>query len=327
MEASALLYLAVRLHSIMIDPFMEEDDPLDFMVWLDTAFGGGSEPDSEELAELEAHLVQMTEDRLDHGHLLEHEVETTALDDFYSRSHWKSSQASNHPTLLVVGSLQGSGNRAVVDALLQLQVPMITLDHPTNGHPTTAEMRSFHIGQMAWRNMIQIVMESGIHSANYDFSSLPTFQQIRLRQEWEKLYQGYIAKQLPESVSHQEGHPSNILFSFEAHDALLMLPVIQELVLGPLKFIHVVRDGRDVSLLNSRPETAVPSSQVRRPNHSMGERFGLETFYDVLMHNTSTTSGSEEEEAEKEEQYLQFDRKRVIESMQLWRDVNRDSQA
>ena len=53
MEAATLTYLCLRSHTIMIDPFFNEDDPYEFLAWLDTSLGGGSEHDRYELAELE----------------------------------------------------------------------------------------------------------------------------------------------------------------------------------------------------------------------------------------------------------------------------------
>ena len=88
LEAVALTFLCWRSHNIqIIDPFAlgDVDDPYDFFVWLDTTLGGGGEEERQELAELEASLLQITEDRLDHGLPLEHEIETTALDDYYNR--------------------------------------------------------------------------------------------------------------------------------------------------------------------------------------------------------------------------------------------------
>ena len=151
MEAAILMCLVIRSHTLkFVDPFLNEDGPYDFLVWLDTTLGGGSDQEREELAELEAHLVQMAEDHLDllgYGHdsdnigflsLFSSEQEVgdstslVALDDYFSRPHHDPDPLpkADAPTVLLVGGLQGSGSRAVVDALSQLDVPMITLDRP-----------------------------------------------------------------------------------------------------------------------------------------------------------------------------------------------------
>ena len=319
MEAVALTFLCLRSHTIrIVDPFVLGDvnDPYDFFVWLDTTLGGGSEEEREELAELEAQLIQMTEDRLDHGLPMEHELETTALDNYYNRSS-SASPGKKNMNILVVGGLTGSGTKAVVDALSHLHVPMITLDHPATGRPSKEYMQQFHIGQIAWRNMIQIVLNRGTTTSNYQWKDLPLLAQMKMKQEWEKLYQGYVAKQLPESRYHDSQLP--VLFGFEAHDSLFMLPVLQELIPGNIQYIHVVRDGRDVSLLSRHPETAAPGDFKRKPTHSMAERFVLETHYEKAMKNIDHSLESDGEGGGTP------NHKQVLETMQLWNDWNQAS--
>jgi hypothetical protein len=311
MEAAAMIVLVFRSNSILtINPSLEQD-ALELLVWLDTTLGGGGEQDREELAELEAHLVQMTEDRLDHGYALEHELEVSAIDNYYNRSHGFFKK-SDQPTVLLVGGMKGSGTRAVVDALMQLQIPMITLER-TARQQQDIDRGAFHTGQIAWRAMINLVISSGINSPNYEFSDLPKLTQLRMRQEWEKFYQGFVAKHLPEPTSTVYRRRS-ILFGFQAHDSLLMVPVFQHFMLGPLKVIQVVRDGRDVSLISSKMELG--RDKKEHPMQSMAERFVLETYYDV-----SNISRSYDDTAS-----LSSELQRIVESMEMWSDWNTDSQ-
>ena len=61
LEGAAILFLGFRSHTILMDPFWQEDNAMDILIWFDTALGGGgSQQDHDELIELEAHLVQMT---------------------------------------------------------------------------------------------------------------------------------------------------------------------------------------------------------------------------------------------------------------------------
>ncbi|CAB9510976.1 expressed unknown protein [Seminavis robusta] len=330
MEACAMIFMMFRSHTmIFIDPLSSlEEDALDFLVWLDTTLGGGGQQDREELAELEAHLVQMTEDRLDHGYALEHEVETTAIDNYYNRSSTKNNNDHPPSTVLLVAGMKGSGARAVVDALIQLHIPMITLDRADT--QKDSDRKAFHTGQMAWRNMINLVMSSGIRTPNYEFSQLPQLTQLRIRQEWEKFYQGFIAKHIPQQQSTTTHHQNSnqILFGFQAHDSLLMIPVVQEFVLlgqqqqqqqqqqqPLLKVIQVLRDGRDVSLLS--PKTEIGNDKKEHPMQSMAERFVLETFYDV-----SNISKSYDDTATS---LISREHQRIVESMELWSDWNHDA--
>lgn len=307
MEAIALVFLVFRSQTILIDPSLEEDT-FHLLVWLDTKLGGGGEHDREELEELEAFLVQRTEDRLDHGMLLEHESEKVALDNYYQRDHF-AVEGEEKPTVLLVAGSQGSGGRAVVDALVQLNIPMITLDRPTDSKTISEEEKKIlHTGQIAWREMISIVTQNGIRSGNYEFKSLPQFSQLRLQRAWEKFHQGFIAKQLPKTNHHHE-----LLYAFQAHDALFMMPVFREFMVGPLKVIQLLRDGRDVALLNSKPKVGKDGKQ--HPMHSMAERFILETYYEA-----SNTTKSYDDTTN-----LTAKDQSIVRSMELWNDWNRDS--
>jgi Sulfotransferase domain len=309
MEAAAMIILAFRSNTILtIIPSLEQD-AIELLVWLDTALGGGGAQDREELAELEAYLVQMTEDRLDHGFALEHEQESTAIDNYYNRSHHF--EKSDQPTVLLVGGMKGSGDRAVVDALVQLQIPMIMLERART--QKDSDRKAFHTGQIAWRAMVNLVISSGINSPYYEFSDLPKLTQLRMRQEWEKFYQGFVAKHLPEPTSTVHRR-RNILFAFQAHDSLLMVPVFQQFMMGPLKVIQVVRDGRDVSMFSSKMELG--HDKKEHPMQSMAERFVLETFYDA-----SNISKSYDDTGS-----LSFELQRIVESMEMWSDWNTHSQ-
>lgn len=298
MEAAALIILVFRSDSIFHrfssdatsnNKNNQDPSPLDLLMWLDTTLGGGADEDREELAELEAHLVQRTEDRLDHGGFLEYEVETTALDNYYSRSHLDFST----PSVLILGGLEGSGASAVLDALMHYKISILTLDEASTQNIE------------AWQNIENAVLEAGIQTANYDFASLPESTQTAVKIEWQKIMQ-----MMPQ-FSAEGGR--TILYAIQAQDALFLLPVLKALISQPIKFLHCIRDGRDLSLLSGKE---IPhSSRERRLGtatatslHSTAEQYLLDHYYQNTDPDVEGTNNQ-----------------RIVKAMRLWDDFNKDS--
>jgi hypothetical protein len=162
----------------------------------------------------------------------------TAPDDYFSRSHLNLSL--DQPAILILGGSDGSGTRSFVQHLIQLGIPMIYDDEITmdvNG-------RSMADGD-GWPQIVRMVLDS-VHSANYNGSSLPDnvkeialFHLTKLKKELTRKFE----------IRFRDGArvKSGVLFGFKAPVTMLLLPILGE-VFGTVKFLHVVRDGRDVAL-------------------------------------------------------------------------------
>jgi hypothetical protein len=162
----------------------------------------------------------------------------TSLDDPFNRPHLNLSL--DQPAILILGGSDGSGTRSFVQHLIQLGIPMIYDDEIT----MDVHGRSMSEGD-GWPQIVRMVLDS-VHSANYNVSSLPdTVKEIAL------FHLNNLKKELTRKFENRfrdgERVKSGILFGFKAPVTMLLLPILRE-VFGTVKFLHVVRDGRDVAL-------------------------------------------------------------------------------
>lgn len=184
------------------------------------------------------------------------------LDDFYSRSHILPSRNKNAQNsqsqpqrvpFLVVGGSDGSGTRTFVQILARLGVTMIVDDYQTmDVHGQEMELRNDNSKQhlFGWPPLVQMVLNA-THSADYSVRNLPRPVQEKAMEALIKLKSSLAAKGKHISASiNIPGPPRDAIgvqYGFKAPIAMVLLPLLQQ-VLGPLKFVHVVRDGRDVAL-------------------------------------------------------------------------------
>jgi hypothetical protein len=162
----------------------------------------------------------------------------TALDENFNRPHLNLSL--DQPAILILGGSDGSGTRSFVQHLIQLGIPMIYDDEIT----MDVHGRSMSDGD-GWPQIVRMVLDS-VHSANYNVSSLPDnvkeiafFHLTNLKQE--------LARKFENRFRDGARVKSEVLFGFKAPVTMLLLPILKE-VFGTVKFLHVVRDGRDVAL-------------------------------------------------------------------------------
>lgn len=162
----------------------------------------------------------------------------TALDDFSSRPHLNVS--FGQPAILILGGSDGSGTRSFVRHLIQLGIPMIFDDEVT----MDVHGRSMSDGD-GWPQIVRMVLDS-VHSANYNVSSLPDnvkeiafFHLNKLKKE--------LTRKFESRFRDGARVKSGVLFGFKAPVTMLLLPILRE-VFGTVKFLHVVRDGRDIAL-------------------------------------------------------------------------------
>jgi hypothetical protein len=188
------------------------------------------------------------------------------LDDYYSRPHIKVSlnnTTSNHAqeiqedphvfqhlSILIIGGSDGSGTRAFVDQLGKLGVPMLADDGGTFDVHASVMMN----GQ-GWPPLVQAILrETNQQAANYSTVSSSSSLTESTRQlaltELEKLKQRLEARalQLRKRGSLRNISMSqHVAYGFKAPVTFLLVPFLVQ-VFGKVKFLHVLRDGRDVAL-------------------------------------------------------------------------------
>jgi hypothetical protein len=169
----------------------------------------------------------------------ERDVKETALDEYSNHPNLNLS-LEHQPAILILGGSDGSGTRAFVQHLIQLGIPMIYDDEIT----MDVHGRSMSDGD-GWPQIVRMVLDS-VHSANYNVSSLPdnakeiaVFHLTKLKKE--------LTRKFDNRFRDGARVKSGVLFGFKAPVTMLLLPILKE-VFGNVKFLHVVRDGRDVAL-------------------------------------------------------------------------------
>ena len=231
----------------------------------------------------------------------------SSLDNFYSRSHISTQQ--QRVPFVIIGGSDGSGTRAFVQALQELGVTMIAdawntmdihgeemniLDPSNNNNPQTG-----------WPPLVQLVLNA-THSANYQVQDLPT----EVRDTAIEALQALKASLLVKGKDAQIDHPNakvllgnaaaNAQYGWKAPISMVLLPLIQH-VMGPIKFIHVVRDGRDIALSDNQS----PVTRYYRTFYQKGKEYRLaqanqsihamqlwnDWNYQVLQWEQTTTSG------------------------------------
>lgn len=147
--------------------------------------------------------------------------------------------------LLIIGGSDGSGTRAFVDVLGHLHVPMLVDDQAT----LDIHAPCFYHGD-GWPHVVNRVMNE-THSAQYEFSDIPTDVQNEVRKQMRLCFQEHYAPRamrlLLEANKKGKDLPDHIQYGFKAPVSMLLLPVLLE-TFETIKFLHVIRDGRDIAL-------------------------------------------------------------------------------
>jgi len=171
------------------------------------------------------------------------------LDNFYSRQHLP------QVPFLIVGGSDGSGTRTFVQTLKELGVTMITesadtLDvHGEEMHVTDNENKQ----QIGWPPLVQMVLNA-THSANYTLHDLPHSVQARAISALLELKSSLL--RMGEETRMLDGKSqieiaAGVQYGWKAPISMVLLPLLQQ-IFGPIKFLHVVRDGRDVALSDNQ---------------------------------------------------------------------------
>ena len=171
-------------------------------------------------------------------------VQEDAIDDYYSRPHIR------EPVTLIVGGSDGSGTRAFARYLHLLDVPMVVDDLGT--FDVHAEM--LYDGQ-GWPALVARVLNA-TRSAAYTADQLPASLRTEARNEMLKMLDTFRSK-LDEQIQDRRSRlgdipmASSVSMGFKAPVSQLLLPLFRDL-LPAVKFLHIVRDGRDVALSDNQ---------------------------------------------------------------------------
>ncbi|GMI54117.1 hypothetical protein TeGR_g3032, partial [Tetraparma gracilis] len=155
-------------------------------------------------------------------------------------------------TRLLVGGSDGSGTRAVVLLLRQLGVHMV-IDE-AYGDASGEEMA----GGGGWPAVVLPVLGE-VRGADYEFGDLANGTQAFVRAELNKMNAAHESKKLPSNAN-------GVDYGIKAPASMLLVPAFRE-VWGRLRFVHVVRDGRDIAF--SRNQS--PVNKFYRANYADGE--------------------------------------------------------
>eukprot|EP00903_Cladosiphon_okamuranus_P010033 g9515.t1 len=145
------------------------------------------------------------------------------------------------PVPLIVGGTDGSGTRGVVALLQRLKVPMVVEDKGTmdvHGSP--------YMVKGGWPVVVRPVIEWA-RGAGYEPKDAPeqlrrkTFEALRnLRAQMQE------SSRRLRSPSKGEAKAKRVSWGFKAPISMLLVPFFEE-AWGNAKFLHVVRDGRDIA--------------------------------------------------------------------------------
>jgi hypothetical protein len=226
------------------------------------------------------------------------------LDNYYQRPHIRKTSVP-----LVVGGSDGSGTRAFVQALQDLGVTMVIEDEGT---------MDVHGGQLfggeGWPGLVSRVLNV-THSAVYDVRQLPEgLQAVAYTDLGNMLSNMQVAADVMRQVKREKAKAaataseiilaeaaaaaadSDISFGFKAPVTMLLLPFFRHRI-PAFKFLHVVRDGRDVAFSD---------------NHSPVDKFYQRYFEDALARDRAMLH-----------QDFGFHTRNRIKAMQLWNDWNK----
>jgi Sulfotransferase domain len=161
------------------------------------------------------------------------------------------SEAHRRPSVLVVGGSDGSGTRAVVELMGRLGVPMLVDD--TGTYDVHALVLGEGDAEQGWPPLVRSVLEI-TRSANYELHELPPNALHRFRDQLTTLRTSYESRadELLQRIStNRQTRPAIIQYGFKAPVSMLLLPLLLD-VFGSIKFLHVVRDGRDVAVSDNQ---------------------------------------------------------------------------
>ena len=198
------------------------------------------------------------------------------------------------PKLLVVGGTDGSGTRSVVQILVSLGVVMVSED------PETYDIHGDLMG--GWPPVVTPVVQE-THTLDYDPTHLPEAVRESVEGKLEQLLkQAERDSHKPESFKLAKGGrlslPADMIaahgvsYGFKAPIAMALVPMWAQLRNG-MKFLHVLRDGRDIAVsANQGPVQKFYSKVYPQdsggPRSSSGKAIRLWSDWNVQVHDFCT---------------------------------------
>ncbi|GMI52254.1 hypothetical protein TeGR_g736, partial [Tetraparma gracilis] len=164
-------------------------------------------------------------------------------------------------TRLLVGGSDGSGTRAVVMLLRQLGTHMV-IDDTGNYDVHGREM----VGGKGWPDVVRPVLDE-VHNADYEFGSLSDGTKAFVRAELGKMNAAHEGKMnFAYERKKQPSAAGGVDYGIKAPVSMLLVPGFRE-IWGQMRFIHVVRDGRDIAFSGNKS----PVNKFYRNSYADGE--------------------------------------------------------
>ena len=160
--------------------------------------------------------------------------------------------------ILIIGGTDGSGTRAVVDALRKLGTPIVSDD------PSTFDVHGKEMfrGQ-GWPALVELILSHTHGSGNFEWDDLPSKVQHTVVGEitillkcWDKRYQNMMEIVDLQRVQHPgmehfplfsgpqifaKQRPTKVKYAIKAPVSMLLLPILTKFM-GKIKFLHVLRE-------------------------------------------------------------------------------------
>jgi hypothetical protein len=190
------------------------------------------------------------------------------------------------PAILIIGGTDGSGTRAFCSALKNLGVDMVVDDI----HTMDVEASQL-FEKRGWPGLVKFVLNETQGSAAYTWDDLSPKAQTVLQHEVKSF--GKHLNLAHQNMKHKNkkvkgleaAFADRISFAIKAPASMLVFPVLrhsfQKELESPVKFLHIVRDGRDMSLSqNQSPvekfyNSTYPKDYRERSTRWQGELYNV----------------------------------------------------
>ena len=204
---------------------------------------------------------------------------------------------------VIVGGSDGSGTRAFVELLAKLGVVML-LDDPVSLDISGATL----CDRQGWPPLAKLALTHRtfpIHTWPEAVRNQSQFEMTKLRKLLDMRFIRKIRKLAVLEHIDSSQLASKVLYGFKAPITMVLLPMIQaHLYPNGFKYIHVVRDGRDISLSS---------------NQSPVKKFYTSTYH----HSHNNNDGNDNNDAALARiQEQQRRNTTLVLAMQLWNDWN-----
>ena len=158
-------------------------------------------------------------------------------------AHFGERESLTPHTILIVGGTDGSGTRSVVYLLDKLGVP-ITADNMGTLDTDGKEMGG-------WPPTVRLLLNT-TRSADYEVSDIPQDVRTEVIDRIDNFWLSQLSRYGHQILAATRGRQkSDVSWAFKAPVSMLLLPLFVEVSrrreYGRIKFLHVIRDGRDIA--------------------------------------------------------------------------------